>query len=337
LMTSSVSCISGSPATSNSISMTVTSCTNQPPIIANQLFSIAENSPNSSLVGQVIASDPNAGQALTYTISSGNSNGAFAVNALSGQITVANSIALNYELIGSFLIAVKAQDNGPGNLYSTANMTISLTNVNEPPIVQNQSFNVANRPSNGTVVGTVLASDPDAGQILNYSVTAGNISNAFSINSLTGVITVQNRYAVKYSTNPVFYLNVVVKDNAAVQLSSSATITINVLNYYSSEVFGFTIDSTDIEGGSEDQYLSGIMKIYPNPVIEGTLYCQVSSEVNEPFDISIFDMSGKLLSKRHIESGDRTITLDVTSYPRATYVVKLHSNKCVLTGKFIKN
>ena len=46
-------------------------------------------------VGTVVATDPNAGQTLTYSIQSGNTNGAFAINTSSGAITVANSAALS--------------------------------------------------------------------------------------------------------------------------------------------------------------------------------------------------------------------------------------------------
>jgi len=41
--------------------------------------------------------------------------------------------------------------------------------------------------ANCTVVGTVAASDPDAGQALTYSMTAGNTGGAFAINATSGV------------------------------------------------------------------------------------------------------------------------------------------------------
>ena len=68
--------------------------TNQAPSIQNQSFQLQPNSVNGTTVGSVVASDPNAGQTLTYSILSGNTNGAFSINASTGVITVANSTAL---------------------------------------------------------------------------------------------------------------------------------------------------------------------------------------------------------------------------------------------------
>ncbi|HPT02987.1 MAG TPA: right-handed parallel beta-helix repeat-containing protein, partial [Bacteroidales bacterium] len=45
-----------------------TGSTNHPPVISNQSFSLNENSANGSIVGTVVASDPDAGQTLTYSI-----------------------------------------------------------------------------------------------------------------------------------------------------------------------------------------------------------------------------------------------------------------------------
>ena len=50
---------------------------NNPPQINAQTYIVWENSPNGQQVGIVIATDPDAGQTLTYTILSGNTNNAF--------------------------------------------------------------------------------------------------------------------------------------------------------------------------------------------------------------------------------------------------------------------
>jgi hypothetical protein len=202
---------------------------NEVPVINNQAFAVAENSANGTNVGTVVASDPDAGQTLTYSILSGNTSGAFAINASTGVLTVANSSALNFETTPSFALIVKVQDNGTGTLSSQATVTVSLTNVNEVPVVNNQTFDVIEFAVNGTSIGTVIANDPDAGQVLSYLITGGNTGNAFSINSATGEIMVANSSALNYSTNPVFSLNVKVTDNGAGNLFDEAIMTINIL------------------------------------------------------------------------------------------------------------
>jgi hypothetical protein len=198
---------------------------NSPPSISNQTFSIPENSANGTVVGQVIASDPDAGQTITYSITGGNTSNAFSINASNGLLTVANSQVLNYESIPSFQLIVRVTDNGTGNLWSQATVTVNLLNVNENPVIANQSFNVLQNALNGTIVGTVIATDPDLNQILSYSITSGNTNSAFAINSSTGRITVANSTAIVSGS---FSLTVRVTDNGTPVLWSAATVTITV-------------------------------------------------------------------------------------------------------------
>jgi hypothetical protein len=203
---------------------------NQAPIITNQTFSIAENSPNGQQVGIVVASDPDAGQTLTYSIISGNTNNAFAINSTTGALTVNNCAALNYEVITAFGLSVKVQDNGQGNLYSQATVTVNLTNVNENPNMSNQTFSIAENSPNGQQVGIVIATDPDAGQTLTYSIISGNTNNAFAINSTTGTLTVNTSSALNYEVITTFGLTVKVQDNGEGNLYSQAMVTVNLTN-----------------------------------------------------------------------------------------------------------
>jgi len=200
---------------------------NNGPTIINQSFQLNENSPNVLGVGSITATDPDSGQTLSYSILSGNTNGAFAINALNGVLTVANEAALNFEITPTFALVIKVQDNGTGNLSSQATITVSLTDVNEAPAISNQSFSIAENSSNGTTVGTVIAADPDAGQTKTFSIV-GNTNSAFSINASNGVLTVANETALNFEVTPTFALVVKVQDNGTGNLSSQATITISL-------------------------------------------------------------------------------------------------------------
>jgi len=61
---------------------------------------------------------------------------------------------------------------------------------------------------------------------LSYSITAGNTSGAFSIDSSTGVLSVSNSAALVYATNPTFSLTVKVTDTGG--LTATANVTVNV-------------------------------------------------------------------------------------------------------------
>jgi hypothetical protein len=192
---------------------------NAPPVVNDQTFNVVENAANGTVVGTVLATDADGDQ-LTYSIIAGNTNGAFAINATTGQITVANSAALNFETNPSIPLTVQVSD---GSATDTATVTINLTNVNEAPILNDQTFTVDPGAVNGTVVGTVQASDPE-GDDLTFSITGGNTNGAFAINSDTGVITVANSAALQ--SQSTFNLTVQASDGS---LADTATVTISVL------------------------------------------------------------------------------------------------------------
>ena len=95
---------------------------NHPPSIQNQDFQLNENIPNGTDVGTAVASDLDAGQTLTYSLVSGNTGGAFAINDSTGMLSVANGAALKLD----FALVVKVQDNGVGELSSQAIVAINI-------------------------------------------------------------------------------------------------------------------------------------------------------------------------------------------------------------------
>src|SRR5262249_39732795 len=132
---------------------------NRPPVIGDQGFNVAENSPSGTVVGTVAASDPDDGQALSYQITAGNTGGAFALDGSTGRITVANPAALDFETPPVFTLAVLVSDNGSPARSTTAAITIRLDDIaelpNRPPSIGAQLFFIDENAANGTVVGTV--------------------------------------------------------------------------------------------------------------------------------------------------------------------------------------
>src|SRR5258706_13425694 len=69
-----------------------------------------------------------AGQAISYSITGGNSLGGFAIDASTGAITVADSTKLDFETHPTFNLTVTASD---GTLSDTAVITVNLNNLND--------------------------------------------------------------------------------------------------------------------------------------------------------------------------------------------------------------
>jgi putative intracellular protease/amidase len=101
--------------------------------------------------------------------------------------------------------------------------------ANQPPVAQDAAYALAENVPAGTVVGNVVAADPDAGQTLSYSIIAGNVNNAFAIDA-AGVIRVNNAAAVNYEVTPLFNLTVQVKDDGAPTLADTASVSIRLLD-----------------------------------------------------------------------------------------------------------
>ena len=107
---------------------------NQSPIAFDAVFTIAENTVNGTVIGQVTASDPDAGQVLSYSIVGGNLGGALSIDAATGVLRVAKSSLLDYEQRSSFTATVHVVDNGSPALSTFAQVTVQLTDVAEGPI-----------------------------------------------------------------------------------------------------------------------------------------------------------------------------------------------------------
>jgi len=211
-----------------SVGVTI-SAVNDPPVVAAATFTIAENSANGTNVGTPVAfTDPDVGQTHTFSITGGNTGGAFAIDATTGQISVATSAALDFEAAPAFALTVQVTDNGAPPQSGSAVITIDLSNVNEAPVPTGGPFTIAENSAIGTVVGTVVPNDPDTGQTHAFSITGGNTGGAFAINSTTGQITVANSAALDFEATPSFGLAVQVTDNGAPVETGAATVTVNL-------------------------------------------------------------------------------------------------------------
>ncbi len=103
---------------------------NHAPVINDQQFSIAENSPAGTLAGQVLAIDEEDDQTLTYSILSGNKDNAFEISATDGMLKINNEEAIDFETSPVFNLVIEVRDSK--NKSASSEITVSLTNVDPP-------------------------------------------------------------------------------------------------------------------------------------------------------------------------------------------------------------
>lgn len=196
---------------------------NTPPVLNDATFTIEENTGDGAVVGSVTGSDADAGQTLTYQLSTGS--GAFEIDSQTGEITVADSTQLDFETVTQFSLNVVVTDSGNPSKSDDAIITINLTDLNEfAPAITNATFALLENTPSGTVVGTMNAVDQDRGQTVTYSISSG----PFTINSVSGVITVSDSAALDFEAGSIVSATVTATDNGSPTKSSSATIIVNL-------------------------------------------------------------------------------------------------------------
>ena len=195
------------------------------PVISGQSLAVAENASNGTTAGTV-SLDAGDDDSITFSIDTGNTGNAFTIDALTGEITVNDTTAIDFEVSATFVLTVSVIDDTENS--SSANVTINVSDVE--PGISNQSLSVAENLPNGTSVGTISLDAGDVNSIA-YSITSGNTSGAFAINSSTGAITVADTTAIDFETATSFALTVVVSDDGGTTTdSATATVNINDVN-----------------------------------------------------------------------------------------------------------
>src|SRR5262249_22221045 len=93
----------------HTVTINLTDVTDVTPVLpAGQPFSIAENSASGTAVGTVVATDGDVTPTTfqSWTITGGTGATAFAINATTGAITVADSTQLDRESVASFTLLI---------------------------------------------------------------------------------------------------------------------------------------------------------------------------------------------------------------------------------------
>ena len=164
------------------------------PEIANQEFSIEENSPEGTIIGTILASDGDPGQIISFEIVSGNDDGTFELDPSNGNLKVADPVLIDYEAITQFILVVIVSDgHRKESLESFATVKVNVTDVFEVPAGRVASYpfdgnadDVSGNGHNGIIHGAVLTEDRD-----------GNASSAYYFNGNLAYIDLGNSSELK--------------------------------------------------------------------------------------------------------------------------------------------
>ncbi|TAI49073.1 BspA family leucine-rich repeat surface protein [Flagellimonas allohymeniacidonis] len=191
---------------------------NTPPKMADQAFTVAENIPDSQIIGTLQATDAD-GDALTFEITT-NNNKLFEITE-AGALSLASGKSLDFNTAQSHQITVSVSD---GEDEATAKVTITVTNVNSSAMIEDQSFSVVENIEDTFEIGTVVANDEDGDELV-FSITT-NDNDLFEITE-AGVLSLAEGENLDFETADAHTITVEVNDGTA---TAAAEITINVTN-----------------------------------------------------------------------------------------------------------
>ncbi|VEN50001.1 unnamed protein product, partial [Callosobruchus maculatus] len=185
---------------------------------------VPENEPLGSTILTVSASDKDQGPngMIRYRISEGNERKEFAVDHISGAVTILQP--LDYDTVQEYYLNITAEDLGFKPKHAIAMLTIILTDINDnspmfdKPIYE--AYLLENKPSNSFVY-QVKATDIDSPKnaIIYYSIADGTDKEFFKINEKTGVIT--SAISFDYEEKNTYHLNIVAANPDSPMFSSA--------------------------------------------------------------------------------------------------------------------
>lgn len=170
---------------------------NQPPVItsdgggATASLTVAENT---TAVTTVVATDPDTGQTVSYSISGGADAARLQIDAKTG--TLAFVTAPNFENPtdaggdNQYDVVVRATDSSGGFDEQALAITVSDVVDGAPPLITSNGGGASASvkiDENTTTVTTVVADDPD-GPTLTYAIAGGADAAKFAIDALTGAL-----------------------------------------------------------------------------------------------------------------------------------------------------
>ena len=215
---------------SGTVTVNINDTNDEAPVINSASPNLAENASANDLVATLTATDPDTGLATTlqsWTITSGNSDGIFALDPTSGELTVADTTNLDYDSgAKSYSLLVTVSDGA--NTSAAQTITVNITDVNDitPSIDSGQVFTIREDALNNTEVDTVAYSDDDSGNVFTWSILSGNDDAAFAIGEATGTITVNDTSKFTFGSPSSYSLALQLEDG--VNTSATETVTINI-------------------------------------------------------------------------------------------------------------
>lgn len=253
---------------------------------------LAENAANGTAVGIDVSVSLHAllpDQNVTFSLAD-TAGGRFAIDPVTGVITLANAALINYEtapiLNGGpdrgFQVTVTATSNG---FTSSRGFTILITDQNDAPGAPSDTDSAENLveegAANGTYAGITASASDLNGDSVTYSLS-DDAGGRFAIDANTGIVTVANGTLLDFEAQSQWNVTIRASDGS---LSSESVFTIRLSNGVSDVPADSDVSTADLimEGAANGTY-TGITA-YVAPFGGGTVSYSLSDSAGGRFAI----------------------------------------------------
>ncbi len=189
-----------------------------------------------AVVATLFSTDPDAGDTATYSIVE-DPSGLFEI--VGDELRLKDGATLDHETQDAYEITLSVEDSA-GNAYSET-VTINVADINEGPTDLQLSNANINENDAGAVVGTLTAFDPDAGDMLTYTVS----DDRFEV--VGDQLTVKEGVSFDHETVDSIDVTVTATDQGGLSTSQSFSIEVTDLNERPTdlELSGDTVNEND--------------------------------------------------------------------------------------------
>ncbi len=207
---------------------------------------VEENSAIDTVIGQLTATDPDAGSSHTFELIAGDGSTDNALFNISGN-QLRTSSALNFEAKATYSIRVRVTDQNSQAFEQV--LTINATDVNEQPTSLDISADtIAEGQPVGTVVGDLETVDPDAGDTFTYTLVDGDGDDDNASFTISGA-QLKSASVFDQSTKSSYTVRVRTTDQDGLFTEDVITIVVTEVNTAPTAI---EIDNDDIDENSAD-------------------------------------------------------------------------------------
>ncbi|MGM0589963.1 MAG: cadherin domain-containing protein [Bacteroidota bacterium] len=267
---------------------------------------------NTSAVLTAATSDADTNPTVSYSISGGSDQEQFAIDASTGALSFVtapdyeNPTDTNQDQI--YEVEIAAHD---GVFTTTQNVTVTVDDVNDnPPVISSPAtLTIDEQPANGTEILDIEASDPDAKDNLTYSLITnpdgnGDGNNAFSINSSTGQLTVNDEADLDRERWESVEAEVKVTDGIN-PVTQTITVALNDVNEFAPVIT--SADGGDTADLSVDENITSVVALTATDEdAESSLTFSISGGA----DAAMFDIQAKSEALRFNNAPDAETPAD---------------------------